>query len=77
MNNLQIIWLAATTGGLIAFLSILLLKREGGSAALAAMLCGGFAGFTAVQIGQEGVVMFFTNHTQNLTGLQVWWDLVM
>jgi len=77
MNNLQIIWLAATTGGLIALLSILLLKREGGSATLAAMLCGGFAAFTAVQIGQEGVVMFFTNHTQNLTGLQVWWDLVM
>jgi hypothetical protein len=77
MNSLEIIWLAATSGGFIALLSILFLKREGGSTALAATLCGGFAGFTAVQIWQEGVVLFFTNHTQNLTGLQVWWDLVM
>jgi hypothetical protein len=30
-----------------------------------------------VQLAQEGAVMFFTNHTANLTGLQVWWDLAM
>jgi hypothetical protein len=77
MNTLQIIWLAATTGGFIALLSILLAKRESGSATLAAVLSAGFAAFTAVQIAQEGVVGFYTNHTQNLTGLQVWWDLVM
>lgn len=33
--------------------------------------------YTIAQIAQEGVVMFFTNHLANLTGLQVWWDLVM
>jgi hypothetical protein len=77
MNTLQIIWLAATTGGFIALLSILLAKRESGNAMLAAALAAGFGTFTAVQISQEGVVGFFTNHTQNLTGLQVWWDLVM
>ena len=77
MNTLEIIWIAATLGGFAAFLTILLAKRESGNATLAAMLCGGFAAFTAVQIAQEGVIGFFTNHTQNLTGLQVWWDLVM
>jgi uncharacterized BrkB/YihY/UPF0761 family membrane protein len=77
MNTLQIIWLAATTGGFIALLSILMAKRESGSATLAAVLSAGFGAFTAVQIAQEGVVGFYTNHTQNLTGLQVWWDLVM
>ncbi len=77
MNTLEIIWLAATFGGFLALLSILFLKREGGSATLAAMLAGGFGAFTAGQIWEEGVVMFFTNHTQNLTGVQVWWDLVM
>jgi hypothetical protein len=30
-----------------------------------------------VQIGSEGVIGFYTNHTQDLTGVQVWWDLLM
>ena len=77
MNTLQIVWLAATTGGFIALLSILMGKRESGSTMLAAVLFGAFASFTAIQIAQEGVIGFYINHTQNLTGLQVWWDLVM
>jgi hypothetical protein len=77
MTSFQIIWLAALIGGAIALLTILTAKREVGSAAAAAMLCAGFSAFTAVQIGQEGVIGFFTNHSQSLTGLQVWWDLIM
>lgn len=77
MTTLEIIWFVATLGGSIALLTILMGKRETGNAVAAAALAGGFGAFTAVQIGQEGVVGFFTNHTQNLTGLQVWWDLVM
>ncbi len=77
MTPLEITWIAATLGGGIALTTILLTKREIGSSTLAAMLSGGFGAYTAVQIWQEGVVMFFTNHTMNLTGVQVWWDLVM
>ncbi len=77
MTTLQIIWLAALVGGLAALLTILIAKREVGSVAVAATLCAAFSTFTAVQIGQEGVAGFFTNHSQNLTGLQVWWDLLM
>ena len=77
MNTFEIIWLAALVGGLIALLTILIQKREVGSAIAATMLAGGFGAFTAVQIAQEGVIGFFTNHTQNLTGVQVWWDLIM
>lgn len=77
MNTFEIIWLAAMVGGMIALLTILIQKREVGSAVIAAMLAGGFGAFTAVQIAQEGVISFFTNHTQNLTGVQVWWDLIM
>ncbi|WP_296715913.1 hypothetical protein [Erythrobacter sp.] len=77
MNTLEIIWVAALAGGLIALLTILFAKREVGSTVAAAMLCGGFGAFTAVQIAQEGVIGFFTNHTRNLTGVQVWWDLIM
>lgn len=77
MTTFQIIWLAALVGGFVALLTILATKREVGSAAAAAILCAGFSAFTAVQIGQEGVIGFFTNHSQSLTGLQVWWDLIM
>lgn len=76
MTPLEIIWLAAAAGGLVALLTILIAKRESGNALVAALLCAGFFAFTAVQIGQEGVIGFYTNHTRDLTGLQVWWDLV-
>ncbi|WP_413469457.1 hypothetical protein [Qipengyuania gaetbuli] len=47
-----------------------------GSATLAAALAAGFAAFTAVTIAREGVLLVWTNHTQNLWGVQVWWDLL-
>lgn len=77
MTTLEIIWFATILGGCGALLTILMAKRETGSVLAAAMLAAAFGAFTAVQIGQEGVIGFYTNHTQNLTGLQVWWDLVM
>jgi len=47
-----------------------------GSVTLAAVLSGAFAGFTAVTIYQDGVMPVWTNHTSNLWGTQVWWDLL-
>ncbi|MBY6014729.1 hypothetical protein KUV75_07430 [Qipengyuania gaetbuli] len=47
-----------------------------GSATLAAALAAGFAAFTAVTIAREGVLLVWTNHTENLWGVQVWWDLL-
>lgn len=76
MTTIEITWIAATTGGFIALLTILIAKGETGNVLAATVLAGGFGAFTAVQIGQEGVIGFFVNHTQNLTGLQVWWDLI-
>ncbi|MFL0356189.1 hypothetical protein ACI5KX_06880 [Erythrobacter sp. GH1-10] len=77
MDVLQIIFIAVWVCSVPAFLYILFARPTGGNSTLAAMLCGGFAAFTAVQIWSEGVIMFWTNHTVNLTGIQVWWDLVM
>lgn len=77
MTTFELIWLAALVGGGGALLTILIAKREVGSAAVAAILCAVFGAFTAVQIAREGVIGFFTNHSQSLTGLQVWWDLIM
>lgn len=53
-------------------------KREIiGSSALAAAICGGFAAFTGVTIWAEGVMPVLVNHTSNLWGVQVWWDLLI
>ncbi|MBD2841400.1 hypothetical protein [Erythrobacter rubeus] len=77
MDMLQTLFVIILVFGGIAMAYILVAKPTTGNAALAAMLSAGFGAYTAVQIWQEGVVMFWTNHTVNLTGIQVWWDLVM
>ncbi|MEX0343138.1 MAG: hypothetical protein AB3N06_11155 [Erythrobacter sp.] len=68
------------SGGIVAAVAVLLYILSGspkvGSAILAAALSAGFAAYTAVSIAQEGVVLVWTNHTQNLWGVQVWWDLL-
>ena len=76
MTTYELIWIAPILGGMIGVLSILATKRETGSTAIAALLLAAFGTFTAVQIAREGVTGFYTNHSQSLTGLQVWWDLV-
>lgn len=47
-----------------------------GNAFIAATLSGAYLGFTAVTIRSEGIVQVWTNHTTNLWGVQVWWDLL-
>ncbi len=47
-----------------------------GSPMIAAVLSGAFAGYTAVTIANEGVMPVIINHTSNLWGVQVWWDLL-
>ncbi|MGB3806878.1 MAG: hypothetical protein WA936_06745 [Erythrobacter sp.] len=77
MTYLEILWFAVSIAGFAAWLTIILANREVGSTALAATLCAVFLAYTLFQIGAEGVVGFFANHTSDLTGLQVWWDLIM
>lgn len=60
----------------LALVYIVAASPEGGNPTLFAMLAAGFLAFTSVQIWQDGLVMFWTNHTVNLTGTQVWWDLL-
>lgn len=76
MSTLEIFAIAGLVGALVAFAYILTGNRTVGSALLAAMLSGGFAGFTAITIADEGVEPVWTNHTTNLWGVQVWWDLL-
>lgn len=67
-------------GGLVVAIAVLGYILSGspkvGSAALAASLGAGFAAFSFVTIAQDGVLPVWTNHTQNLWGVQVWWDLL-
>ena len=76
MDTLQFTFIAALAFGGIAIAYILATAPKVGSAILAAMLAAAFAAYTAGQIYAEGVVMFWENHTANLTGIQVWWDLI-
>ena len=76
MSPTEILFIAGIAGGLVAFIAILAAKHEIGSTLVAAMLGAAFAGYTAIQLWAEGPVMFWVNHSQNLTGIQVWWDLI-
>lgn len=60
-----------------AILSVWLRPDARGSAALAATLSAGFAAFTAITIARDGVMPVIVNHTANLWGVQVWWDLLL
>lgn len=77
MDYLQILFFLIIGVAAVAALYILVARPTKGSPLIAAILSGLFAGYTAVQINQEGLVQFFTNHSQDMTGIQVWWDLVM
>lgn len=76
MSAYEILCAAGLAGVLAAAIWTLVKGRVTGSAAFAAALSAAFAGFSAVTIYREGVVQVWTNHTLNLWGVQVWWDLL-
>jgi hypothetical protein len=71
---------ALAIGGLVcAVLGILgaaLRPAARGNAVLAGLLSAAFAAYTALTIAREGVMTVIVNHTFNLWGVQVWWDLL-
>ncbi len=64
------------TAALIAVGWVLAKPQTVGSPMVAAMLAGGFATFSGVTIWAEGLLPVLINHTSNLWGVQVWWDLL-
>ncbi|QZD91107.1 hypothetical protein K3148_00475 [Qipengyuania aurantiaca] len=44
---------------------------------IAAALGAAFIAFSAIPITQEGYLGFLPNHTQDLWGTQVWYDLII
>jgi hypothetical protein len=73
-------FLALMLGGLVfavaGIVTIFARPDAPGNALLAGALSAGFAAFTAVTIASEGVWPVIANHTSNLWGVQVWWDLL-
>lgn len=73
-------FIALAAGGLAcavaAILSAALRPAAPGNALIAAVLSAGFAGFSAITIATEGLLPVILNHTANLWGVQVWWDLL-
>lgn len=77
MNNLEILLYVVLGVAAIAYAYIIVVKPQKGSPLVALALALVFSAFTALQLAREGIPMFFSNHAANLTGLQVWWDIVM
>lgn len=77
MTLLEALVILCYVAGIVGLLYALFTRMQTGSAMVAGILCAVFTAFTLVQITREGVLMFWTNHTANLTGLQVWWDLLL
>ncbi len=72
--------LALFAGGLVATLIavcwVLAKPKTIGSPVIAAALSAGFAAYSGVTIWAEGLLPVLINHTSNLWGVQVWWDLL-
>jgi len=77
MDTLQILFVFIYIAGMAFGAYMLTAKPTIGNSAIAGALCLVFFGFTSFQMLSEGPLMFLTNHSANLTGIQVWWDLIM
>lgn len=77
MSAFEILAVAGALAALAVLIYIAVTDVKIGNAALAALLSAAFAGYTAVTIATEGVMPVWLNHTQNLWGVQVWWDLLL
>ncbi len=79
MTLLQILPILAYAG---CVGTILLIAQENTVSALMrwlvpVVLGAVFLAFSIYQVSQEGLIQFWINHTTDLTGNQVWFDLIM
>ncbi|MEP5938616.1 MAG: hypothetical protein ABJ239_09840 [Erythrobacter sp.] len=77
MSVYEILALAGLVAAIAGAIHILMNKDPIGSPILAAALSAGFAAYTIGTIMTEGVALVWLNHTTNMWGVQVWWDLLI
>ena len=77
MDSLTILFVLGAVGAAPALLLLAFRGPVQESWKLAAVLAVGFIGLSVFPIVQEGYFGFIPNHTQDLWGTQVWYDLVI
>lgn len=77
MTTLEILFVLGAVGALPGLLTLAMRGQVQERWWLAALLAAGFIAFSAVPIVQEGYLGFIPNHTQDLWGTQVWYDLAI
>ena len=77
MTTLEILFALGALFAAPALLTLALRGRVQERWWIAAALATGFIAFSAFPIMQEGYLGFIPNHTQDLWGTQVWYDLVI
>ncbi|MEM7780505.1 MAG: hypothetical protein AAF697_08965 [Pseudomonadota bacterium] len=76
LNTFEFLALGGIVATLIALAHILIQGPKIGNVAVAAALSAMFFSFSVVTIWADGILPVWTNHTTNLWGVQVWWDLL-
>lgn len=78
MSLLQILPVLALLGCVSTILAIAAGRRVTDQVRwiLPAALGAIFAGFSGITVAQEGLIQFWLNHTSDLSGNQVWFDLL-
>lgn len=76
MSPFEILAIGGIVSVVVTVLHILISGPQIGNTIVAASLSGLFLGFTVVTIWADGIMPVWTNHTTNLWGVQVWWDLL-
>ncbi len=76
MTTFEILFFAGAAAGLFAWMGIVSGKGRG-SWLLTALLGAFFAGFSAIAIWDGGPLGFVANHSVDLWGTQVWYDLII
>ena len=76
MSAFEFLAAGGIVAAIIAVIHIATTKAQVGSPLIAAALAGFFGAYSAVTIFKEGVLPVWINHTTNMWGVQVWWDLL-
>ncbi len=76
MTPTQILFVAGIIAASVIIVYFLASQKPAGSWVLAVILCATFTAYTGVTIAAEGPIGFIANHTTNLWGVQVWYDLI-
>ncbi len=77
MTAIQSIVVLCYAAAIAALVYAVVRRTRIGSPVIAWVLFAAFTVFSLIAVARDGIMMFWTNHTANLVGVQVWWDLLL